>query len=372
MEVDHRPCVTCRKPFPTYRASNKNCIDCRAKNRVKARQAKERKKMRDEMWRKSALEREKLMKMVDRSIVEEEDGDETEVDDDGETDEMDMLEVVNSLDDHVRSSPRAPAAGTSNGRLGLVQMPKPKKRKMEVVRSPKLLRDLEGQDQREALKVIKDGLLYALSDLKMVGKLDLAASKEGKEYQSASMLYDSLKRRVSSSSSSFLQYHGFHSIVAVSTIDHRKRVELVAKDIRKIARVSFQHNKPEATHNFVTGGESHVYRCTCLGYEPAPTAASSSSSSSASAPVKMKGSHGDLMRQARALEKEKEREREQAKVKARLSLGSGSGSGLLDGFLTVPRNCGGTVKIAVEDDLRHRLVKGQRISVIIRHPTGSK
>jgi len=56
------------------------------------------------------------------------------------------------------------------------------------------------------------------------------------EFQTASNLYKQLKLK--SSSKSF-QFRGCHSIIIVPTIDNLKRVELVSKDLKKIAKLPF-------------------------------------------------------------------------------------------------------------------------------------
>ena len=61
----------------------------------------------------------------------------------------------------------------------------------------------------------------------------------------ASSLYDALKSKALSSypaskrETQFLQFHGSHSIIAVSYIGHIKRLKIVVNDLRKIARLSF-------------------------------------------------------------------------------------------------------------------------------------
>ena len=51
-------------------------------------------------------------------------------------------------------------------------------------------------------------------------------------------MYDALKRRMLVKKK--LKFLGYHAIVAVSTISHAQCVQMVANDLRKIARLSFE------------------------------------------------------------------------------------------------------------------------------------
>lgn len=61
------------------------------------------------------------------------------------------------------------------------------------------------------------------------------------EFQTATEMYKALK--VLSKSKS-LHFHGSFSIVAVSSVDNSKRERLVAQELRKIAKLSFEYVGP--------------------------------------------------------------------------------------------------------------------------------
>ncbi|PPQ78769.1 hypothetical protein CVT25_010642 [Psilocybe cyanescens] len=214
-------------------------------------------------------------------------------------------------------------------------------------KAPKALDEMESEERRTALVAMKNGLKQTVKGNKrVVTPMRITSTAgEGEEYQTATALYESLKKRVAKASantdtSKFLQFHAFHAIVAIGTIDNQKRLELVAKDLRKICRVLFDHHNPTKLYNFETMGRIATYTCRCLGNLVIPDAPPPASSKASK-----KGAQGDLIKQARLARS----------VEA--------------SALTVPRICGGKVKITIVDDGRHPInIPGQRISISIEHP----
>ena len=157
-------------------------------------------------------------------------------------------------------------------------------------------------------------------------------------------MYDALKRRMLVQKK--LKFLGYHAIVAVSTISHAQRVQMVANDLRKIARLSFEcvflptatravrwliicfvcrHTKGLESHDFRTMARTLTFQCTCLGYEQVkPT---------------LMGNAGDLIKMAR----------------------------MTSGVIT-PRICGGKIVVTAGNDETHPLnVLGQRVVVCVHH-----
>ncbi|KJA16219.1 hypothetical protein HYPSUDRAFT_47523 [Hypholoma sublateritium FD-334 SS-4] len=194
----------------------------------------------------------------------------------------------------------------------------------------KPLRELEDEEKRVALAQLKNRLniVLAQTGAKPATRPATTSSTQtidGKQYQTASAMYESLKRRMLVQKK--LKFHGHHAIVAVSTISHAQRVQMVANDLRKIARLSFEHTKGNESHDFQTMTRKLTFQCTCLGYDQVkPT---------------MKGNAGDLIKMAR--------------------LASGSG-------IMTPRVCGGKIVVSAGDDTTHPLnLLGQRIVVSVEH-----
>ncbi|KDR71895.1 hypothetical protein GALMADRAFT_213720 [Galerina marginata CBS 339.88] len=302
------PCSTCHKPDSVHKHGPfRNCLPCRENNRRKSELKQQRKKQREEEIARARIS---LQEKMDSGAMPNE---------------------------NFHGGHQVTSTGAT-------------KRK-----SPKGLHELDGEAQRVALGQMKNGLKQAVKGNKRVVSLAslrvVTTSGEGKEYQSASALYDSLKNRlkkVNPASAKFLKFHGFHSIIAVSTIDNQKRAAMVANDLRKIARVPFDLSKPTPSYNFETMGRTLTFKCTCLGNTPAAVP-NSSVPTTATPTAILKGTQGDLIRQARA----------RAGVEAAAS--------------SVPRVCGGTILITAVDDGRHPLgILGQRISVCIEHPSKSK
>ncbi|PPQ75772.1 hypothetical protein CVT26_000889 [Gymnopilus dilepis] len=251
-------------------------------------------------------------------------------------------------------------------------------------KSPKALHELEKDEKRVVLGMIKNDLMQrvevkgnkrVVSGVVRIGPADEKAevADPGKEYQTATALYESLKKRVkkaanSTSASKLLRFKGFHSIIKVDTIDHQKRVELVAQDLRKIVRLSFEHTKPEASYDFKSQARTLTFKCTCLGYEPAPApppAPAAARSASTPPAFAAKGTSGDLIRQARAWMA--------SALNATSSVGS-AGAAQVPAPQTqsvgIPRFCGGVVKITALDDTRHPLgIVGQRVVISVEHKT---
>lgn len=151
----------------------------------------------------------------------------------------------------------------------------------------------------------------------------------------------------------FLQFHGSHTIVAVSSINNVKRINLVATDLRKIARLSFELRLDFLCDILLyidirpffrlgnailspgpSGSATLSCPCNCLGHTQAVAPPG---------PGKSNGP-GSLVRWARA------------------NVASTASQ-------AVPRMCGGKVNVTVLDDNTHPLnILGQQIIVRVEHP----
>ncbi|KIM37379.1 hypothetical protein M413DRAFT_448447 [Hebeloma cylindrosporum] len=299
-----RACVTCKQYTIRDYMRYKNCTTCREKNRFKQRLAAQRKQQRNQLW---------AMEMLNGAKSDISDSDD---EDDGSTGE----------ENHETRPDGAPPA---------------KKRKM------KLISELDGKEKEVALLDMKNGLKRKLRKKVVVAP---PTKSSGKEYQTASVLYDTLKRKVQASSASeFLQFYGYHTIVANQDINNRTRTKMVVDDMRKIVRVPFDLTGVQKSQNATTKSYALTYPCACLGYDT-PAAAAPIAPGNASS----KGTKGDLIRQAR--------------VQLALSGGSGSATGA-SAPARVRRECGGRVYVLTKDDNSHPLgILGQRISVRVQHP----
>ncbi|KII90452.1 hypothetical protein PLICRDRAFT_123446 [Plicaturopsis crispa FD-325 SS-3] len=148
-------------------------------------------------------------------------------------------------------------------------------------------------------------------------------------YQNASRLLDELRLRANTCA---VVFSGTYSLVANPKIDNARRIELVAREVRKIAKYTYDHKAPLALDK--TDGDScatQCFRCTCSSGGPSvkltsvlTTKGPSDLSRWFAKPVPIPTAHG---------------------------------------------HCGGTVRIRAEDDASHPLgIKGQKVTVWIQHP----
>ncbi|GLB43063.1 hypothetical protein LshimejAT787_1205120 [Lyophyllum shimeji] len=87
----------------------------------------------------------------------------------------------------------------------------------------------------------------------------LEVKHDNTEYQTATEMYKAMKAL---STSTKLQFRGSFSIVAKADTDNITRARLVVRELRKIARIPFEHDKPM---NPVSGESYRVsFKCTCL------------------------------------------------------------------------------------------------------------
>ncbi|KAF8970917.1 hypothetical protein BDZ97DRAFT_1409125 [Flammula alnicola] len=306
-----KACATCKKSNVHTFSSFKNCTKCREKNRLKSQLKDERKRA------QLALQASLVPSMAVASY-----------------EAIGQTSVMKRIVDENRREGKAIVTAT-----GAV------KRK-----APKALHELDAHEQRAVLIQMKNRLEATIKAASGGGAAPAPVvphfSKGAKEYQLATALYEAVKRRIQkcSSTQSKMNFSGYHAIVAVSTIDNLKRVEMVVKDLRKIARLPFDYTKSDQSYDFETRARTSTFQCTCLGHAPVQAAAPHPQ---AAVPTgSMKGTQGDLIRKARAMN---------------------AVSGL-----TVPRLCGGRVVVTAVDDGTHPLrIVGQRIIVRVEHPGSS-
>jgi len=242
-----------------------------------------------------------------------------------------------------RDSARAGRSGEENRAARPGNAPPAKKRKT------KLISDLDGKERDVALQEMKNGLKQKFGTM-IVAPLSKPPQNNEKEYQTASSLYDTLKREVQASSPSTLQFSGHHRIVANKDINNRKRTKMVVDDMRKIVRVPFELANVQKSKIAKTNAYGISYPCSCLGYD---TSTVVSAAPVATSTTSLKGTQGDLIRQARA----------------RLALNATGGQPEPEAAPTkVRRECGGRVYVITKDDNSHPLgIPGQKISVGVQH-----
>ncbi|KAF6741586.1 hypothetical protein DFP72DRAFT_1083593 [Ephemerocybe angulata] len=121
-------------------------------------------------------------------------------------------------------------------------------------REPVPLKDLTGEEREVAVRMMKA----------YVGKLMRKQAREpypqaapdpkdGTEYQTAGELYSALRVQVLSGKKGF-DWKGFHVIVASDDVDHKQRLEAVARDLHKTAKLPFEY----VVHNFSRCRQSAV------------------------------------------------------------------------------------------------------------------
>ncbi|KAF9475575.1 hypothetical protein BDN70DRAFT_996337 [Pholiota conissans] len=284
-----RACATCRKfVIPYFLSFMKNCDQCRAANRKKKQQAADRKRQREAAIAKA-------------------------------------MKSITAIAHERPATPPVPRPTPVEQKENRVDL------RATVVARPKkrpALHELEGEAHNAARNQMKSriqALTKASKTIDSKALLDIPhgtshSSPSGKEYQTATALYESLKKRSSNASilGRKINFNGYHVIVAVSTIDHLKRIDMVTNDLRKLARLSFDYTKPNHSYDFKTMARTASFQCTCL-CQKSPSS-----------------------------------------LETRL-MGSTSGP-------STPKLCGGIVTITAVDDTTHPLdILGQRIRVRVEH-----
>ncbi|CAA7263876.1 unnamed protein product [Cyclocybe aegerita] len=297
---NYRICGTCFKRNVSVWQTFKNCNDCREKNRQKKVRADERKKERERQVSLTIAQMRKEMMSSDNDAEN--------------ASTMQGVEGPSASAKEDAAKEDAAKVDAAKAKEGGV------KRK-----GAQALSELEGAERDSATQEMKKRLEKKIKANGRSKTPDLSSREadDGKEYQTASMLYDAIKSKSTRlvTLNKPLQFRGCHSIVAVSSIRHKKRAEIVENDLRKLARLSFAAS-PNAFAEHETGKLSRtlMFTCACAG----PSSTKPSPSVPVEPPVK-KGTQGDLIRWARA------RAASDAAAK----------------------QCGGIVTITVKDDNSH-------------------
>ena len=215
-----RLCQTCSKNVLEAFSSFKNCVSCREKNRVKSQLKAQRKKERNAMVEKHRV-------AMERSTT---------------------VDAVVDTDDEIDSDGKENPHSSSGGPVKM--------------KAPISLRDLEGKERKTALKEMKRSLRKSMKEAssspiqpfidpkrpvrishftRTLAHTSISQLEKVKEFQNASALYDALKSKSSRANLSGARFNfsGCHSIIAVPDITNTKRVDLVTKDLKKIARLPF-------------------------------------------------------------------------------------------------------------------------------------
>ncbi|KAF9443778.1 hypothetical protein P691DRAFT_737419 [Macrolepiota fuliginosa MF-IS2] len=196
---------------------------------------------------------------------------------------------------------------------------RPSKREAE-----KTLRELEGDEQKRALKMMKSSL-NAMAQTSTFHEVPPRKTPSHTEYQKASLLYDAAK--AARSKNGLCNFSGCHSIVRCDNIDHGQRASMVTKDLRKIVKFPFKYDAP-IRRVISENGVRLVYSCTCKTSVPKQL----TSSTNPSGP------------------------------KPKFSAQSDENTG------HTREVCGGSVSITVRDDTSHPLpIAGQQVIVRIKH-----
>ncbi|KAF5367529.1 hypothetical protein D9758_003604 [Tetrapyrgos nigripes] len=167
----------------------------------------------------------------------------------------------------------------------------------------------------------------------------------GDEYQTASHLYRGLKRlKLSSqppSSNPRVRFHGKHSIVVDPDIDNTKRAALVARDVSKLGRLSFNHRSTISPPILSASFLSLSFRCTC-----SEQASETSGQGTVKKPTPMNSSAGkDTSKKTKGDLKRKDAEAAGSQTKA----------------------CKGVIEVTAENDSSNQYMSGQKISIRVWH-----
>ncbi|KAF9524578.1 hypothetical protein CPB83DRAFT_861170 [Crepidotus variabilis] len=144
----------------------------------------------------------------------------------------------------------------------------------------RLLHELEGQEKMTALKEMKTMLKAKVGASETRSLVVDNMIAHSTECQTASALYIKLKNKAirvalaassSSSPTRVLNFKGWHCIVAVDSISHEQRMDLVIQDLKKIAKIAFSSsNAATSTPNCA----SRSFACHCLGTKTSSSPAS--------------------------------------------------------------------------------------------------
>ncbi|KAJ3514767.1 hypothetical protein NMY22_g14634 [Coprinellus aureogranulatus] len=339
--IETKPCKTCKAEMAVYGAFV-NCYACREKNKVKNREKEARKR--------------ELRRLRDAAAA---------------------AALGANVDDVENAAPAANGGEKKGESVGK----KVKKAKEEnvVLRERKNLAELEGEEREVALRMMK---FHVQRLVKRKGSADPyvrpTEKSAGTEYLDASTLYAALKAHIAEKPKK-LNFKGFHVMVAAEEEDHKKHLERIVKDLRKVVKLPFDHSEPiHKYRNKTYTMRGETYNCTCKGYvtvvppTPSPSLPSSSSSSSSISPSssssslerppskkpKLSTSGGSLMEYMRSLKtaKQEEEEREKAE-KAALKAKQNAENAAAAAANVAPERrrveCGGTVKVEVKEDRSH-------------------
>ncbi|KAF5378057.1 hypothetical protein D9615_007506 [Tricholomella constricta] len=171
----------------------------------------------------------------------------------------------------------------------------------------------------------------------------LPAKHDCTEYQTATDMYKAIKAL---SKSKQFRFHGSFSIIAKADTDHFTRGRLVIDELRKIAKISFEYDKPISP---VTKPSFRVsFKCTCLAAAPKPAKPVAALMTSDVIATSIPGIGTPKHRQ-----------------------GNLTGWAGLTRKVTDPEGgarCKGKVVIIAEPDMSHPLgIVGQKVTVIVEH-----
>jgi len=223
-------CKTCRKSISIY-TRFKNCDVCRARNRIKESHRLERKRETEQF-----LTGLRSKDMNDAPYGDEENFNAKE----------DLIERTEAL-------PRSLSTGTMTTKPRLPKLyeleGKEKNAAMQEMKMCliKKIQDSGGglpaaYNEDEVMQSASGNAVSAMKRTAILGRALISQQvKSVPEFQTASALYEKLKVKAcrASDAGKKLKFHGCHSIIAVPTIAHQQRVTMVAKDLRKIARIIF-------------------------------------------------------------------------------------------------------------------------------------
>ncbi|KAJ3530973.1 hypothetical protein NMY22_g8350 [Coprinellus aureogranulatus] len=352
--IETKACKTCKAEMAVYGAFV-NCYACREKNKVKNREKEARKR-----------ELRRLREAAAAAAANAEN-----------------VESVGNGSERVTPKASVKKAKTV------------KKEENVVLRERKNLAELEGEEREVALRMMK---FHVQRLVKRKGSsaepyFRPVEKSSGTEYLDASTLYAALKAHIAEKPKK-LNFKGFHVMVAAEEEDHKKHLERIVKDLRKVVKLPFDHSEPiHKYRNKTYTMRGETYSCTCKGYitvvppTPSPSLPSSSSSSSSISPSssssslerppskkpKLSTSGGSLMEYMRSLKKAKQEEEEREKAeKAALKAKQNAENAAAAAADVAPEQrrveCGGTVKVEVKEDRSHPFgIVGLKVSVVVEH-----
>ncbi|KAJ2916886.1 hypothetical protein MD484_g3494, partial [Candolleomyces efflorescens] len=217
--------------------------------------------------------------------------------------------------------PKQPKATTTTTTMS-------KKKAKAEPKVPIALRDLGGKEKELAMSMMKRYVKREARSRGITSSSQADTDPElGNEYQTATALYGGIRSKCNTSKK--IQFRGFHTIIPTPEIDHKKRLQMVISDIRKIARVPFDHHTVVKRQRLADDSmHNATFQCRCSSFDPM---------------FQPKGAYETLQWQ---------RQRRMAETRGEKG------------------ECNGTIKIMVERDAQSHPfgIEGQRISVAIEHP----